>query len=274
MALPPSHQPHNQSHLTHIYRYRPIPVSAKVRLCLRPQPRVASVDIIQNDKLGGPWYVVASVWAKARRDFRHKERHWKEKIIKRIASSSAVCSSFPSLPFLSHQQTVYHPPVPHTPSRLSHNDPTIQIFCMLYLTLVTYLLAMTIPESQGRWSALSKDIVSLISYAHLTISPGVDASWLSPFGIDDTCHPLNLSTPTPTVVPSTPATRTVSAITASPIAFNPVLYKDIFAVQLEITKAPRSPKRSKSAQGRIPCGVESAHLLVARTGSVGPGSEL
>ena len=30
--------------------------------------------------LGGPWYVTKSIWAETRGVFRHKERHWKEKI--------------------------------------------------------------------------------------------------------------------------------------------------------------------------------------------------
>jgi hypothetical protein len=113
---------------------------------------------------------------------------------------------------------------------------------------------MTMPESQGRWSTLSKDIVSLISYAHSTISASVDACWPSPPppGIDDTRHTLDLTTPTPTIVPSTPATRVVSTTTATPIAFNLVLYKDMFAVQLETTKALMNPKAFKSMQGGTP----------------------
>ena len=121
---------------------------------------------------------------------------------------------------------------------------------------------MTMPESQGRWLALSKGTVSLISYAHSATPVGVDACWPSSFGIDGTCHPLDLSIiPTPTVVPSTPATRTVSAVAASPIPFNPVSYKDAFAEQFEITRAPRNRKKSKSTQRGTPCGVELAHLL-------------
>jgi len=118
------------------------------------------------------------------------------------------------------------------------------------------------PEAQGRWLALSRDIVSLISYAHSTTPVGVDACWPSSFGIDGTCHPLDLLIiPTPTVVPSTPATRTVSAVAASPIPFNPVSYKDVFAEQFEITRAPRNRKNSKPTQRGTPCGVELAHLL-------------
>ena len=114
---------------------------------------------------------------------------------------------------------------------------------------------MAMPESQGRWLALFKDIVSLISYDHSTTPVAVDACWPSSFGINGACHPLDpLIIPTPTVVPSTLATRTVSAVAASPIAFNPVSYGDMFAEQVEITRAPRNRKKSKSTQ-------ESAHLL-------------
>lgn len=41
---------------------------------------VAEISIIRWNKLGSPQCVVMSVWAKTRRVFRHKERHWREKI--------------------------------------------------------------------------------------------------------------------------------------------------------------------------------------------------
>jgi hypothetical protein len=100
----------------------------------------------------------------------------------------------------------------------------MKIFYALYFTLVAYWLATNMPESQGRWLALCKDVVSLISYNHFSWTGGFDACWLSPFGIDGTCHPLDIPiTPTPTIVLNESATHTVSAIAASPVALNLVL---------------------------------------------------
>lgn len=153
----------------------------------------------------------------------------------------------------------------------------MQIFYMFYLNLVTYLRAMATPELRGRWSALYKPITSLTSYAQSTISAvsfayhfvtgitSVLADDSPPLAecvrIDGVCHPLDLPVmPTSTDISSTPAASMISVITTSLIAFNPVLYKDIFMARLEITKAPRNPKESKPARAGIP-SVESAHLL-------------
>lgn len=176
----------------------------------------------------------------------------------RKAYTTYPSSPFPS--FLASRPT--SAPAPNTAPRLSHNDPAMQIFYVFYFTLVTYLLATTMPESQGRWLALSRNIVSLISYAHSTTPVSVDTCWPSSFGIDDTCHPLDLFiTPTPTVISSTPATRTVSAVAASPIGFNTVSYRDVFAERFDIARAPRNRKNSKPTQRGTLCGVELAHLL-------------
>jgi len=51
-------------HPTHIYRYRPTLASAKDRPWLWPQSSVASVDTIQNDNPGGPWYVLVGGFSK------------------------------------------------------------------------------------------------------------------------------------------------------------------------------------------------------------------
>jgi len=162
----------------------------------------------------------------------------------------------------------------------------MQIFYVLYFTLVICLLAVTVPESQGRRPTLYEVVMSLISYNHSTTSAaslqhrfaiitnsvsaensisstgGVDVCWSSPFGINGTCHPLDTpAAPTPTTVQNASATRTVSATIPSPIAFNLVLYKDMFAVQLETTKTLGNSKEFKSTQGGIPSGAESPHLL-------------
>ena len=158
----------------------------------------------------------------------------------------------------------------------------MHIFYLLYRAVITLLLAITMPESRGRWSGLYEVIVSILSYTRSTTSAiwlpyqfvtgaapvstddsfssteGIDVCWESSFGINGTCHPLDDPiTPTPTVVPDAPANRTVSAILASPIPFNPVLYKDIFIVQSKI----RGPNQSESTQAKILSEAASAHLL-------------
>ena len=152
----------------------------------------------------------------------------------------------------------------------------MHIFHLLDLAIVTFLLAITMPESRGRWSGLYEDFVSMLSYTRSTISAislpyqfvtgttsvsadnslslveVVDICWQASFGIHGTCHLLdNPITPTPTVVPDAPVTRTVSAILASPIPFNRVSYKDILVVQPKITRGSRDPKQSKSTQANI-----------------------
>ena len=158
----------------------------------------------------------------------------------------------------------------------------MQIFHVLYFTFIAYLLAVTIPESQGRWLALCQGTLSLISYIRLTASATIlpyrlaivtnplpaeksfpsmgknDVCWLSPFGIYGICHPLDTpSTPTPTVVLNTPATRTSSAIAASPIGYKLTLYEDTFFARPNTKNAPRKSKGYKSRQGGIPSNVES-----------------
>lgn len=167
----------------------------------------------------------------------------------------------------------------------SNTDHTMRIFDLFYLTLVSCLLSLTIPESQGRWSALYRNVLSLISYARLTCStlsrpnyfaivtnsPSSDDSFCligeagvcrqAAFGIDDTCHPLDApTTPTPTLVLNVSATRTVTAIAASPIAFNPILYKDTFATQFDAKNVLRKSKRPKSVLGHILSEKHSVHL--------------
>ncbi|KAF9644666.1 hypothetical protein BDM02DRAFT_3190374 [Thelephora ganbajun] len=162
----------------------------------------------------------------------------------------------------------------------------MQIFYVFYFTLVTYLLAMTMPESQGRWPTLYEDVLSLISYTHWTTSAvlfpyhfvivmnsvsvenlfssmgEIDVCWLSPFGTDGTCHPLDIPiAPTPTLILDTPATLTVPAIATSPTAFNLISHKDMFPVQLETKYMPGKSKEFKSTQGGAPNDAESPHLL-------------
>lgn len=155
------------------------------------------------------------------------------------------------------------------------------MFYVLYFTFITYLLAATMPESQGRWSSLYNDTLSLICYIRLatstallqyrfaavtnpllagnSLSPvgGVDVCLVSFFGINSTCHPLDVpTTPTPTLVLNTPVTRTVSAIAASPILYDPVPYKDMFPTQPEIKIGLRKSQGSESKQGGIRSNVE------------------
>lgn len=92
----------------------------------------------------------------------------------------------------------------------------MQIVYVFHLTLVAWLFAVTMPESQGRWFVLCKAVVFLVSYAHSTTSAGslpyhfvivtdsvstensfsstggVDVCWLSLFGLHGTCHPLDI----------------------------------------------------------------------------------
>ena len=162
----------------------------------------------------------------------------------------------------------------------------MRIFYLLYRAVITLLLAITMPESRGRWSGLYEVIASILSYTRSTTSAiwfpyqfvtgtapvsaddspslteGMDVCWESSFGINGACHPLdNPIIPTPTVVPDAPATRTVSAILASPIPFNPVLYKDIFIVQPKIAKVPRSPRQFGSTQAEVLSEAASVRLL-------------
>ena len=162
----------------------------------------------------------------------------------------------------------------------------MRMFHVLYFTFVTYLLAVTMPESQGRWSSLYNSTLSLICYirtatsaaliryhfalvtnplsAENSFSPvgGVGICLVSAFGIDSTCHPLDVPiAPTPTLVFNTPATRTVSATAASPIVYNSVSYKDMFSTQPEIECGIRRSKASKSKLGGTPSNVQPAHFL-------------
>jgi len=160
----------------------------------------------------------------------------------------------------------------------------MQIFYVLYFTLITCLLSTTMPESHGRWFVLYKGMVSLISYTRptptllpyhfvivtnsvsvensLSSTGGVDVCWLSPFGIDGTCNPLDVPiTPTPTTVLQIPGTRTTSANAALPITLSLIPYEDMFAVQVEATRAFGKPRKFKSTQGRIPNDTQLAYLL-------------
>jgi hypothetical protein len=169
----------------------------------------------------------------------------------------------------------------------------MQILYVFYFTLVAWLFAVTMPESQGRWFALCKAVVFLVSYVPSTTSAGslpyrfvivtnsvsaensfsstggVDVCWLSLFGLHGTCHPLDIPfAPTPTIILDTPGTRTVSAITASPIALNLVLYKDMYTVQFETTKPLRKSKESKPTQGGTPGDAKPANPLDLLTTAV------
>lgn len=162
----------------------------------------------------------------------------------------------------------------------------MRILYVLYFTSITYLLAATITESQGRWTSLYDSILTLVCYVRSATSAkllrysfaivtnllsvenslssvrGVDVCRVSAFGTDSTCHPLDVSiTPTPTLVFNTPTTRTVSAIAASPIAYNPIPYKDMYSTQLEIKTGLRKSKERRSKNGGIPSNVETTSFL-------------
>lgn len=159
----------------------------------------------------------------------------------------------------------------------------MRIFYVLYFTSITYLLAVTMPEFQGRWSSLCNNILSLIHHIRSSTSAaflfaiatdppsaagpfssmgGIDVCRVSTFGIDDTCHPFDAPIAyTPTLIFNTPATRTVSAIAAAPVAYNLVPYKDMFFMQPEIEIGLRKSKGSNSRQGGIPSNVEPIHIL-------------
>ncbi|KAF9785796.1 hypothetical protein BJ322DRAFT_1056398 [Thelephora terrestris] len=181
-----------------------------------------------------------------------------------------------------------------TPSRPSCNDPTMQICYVLYFTLIAYLLAVTIPGSQERWSALNMNVVSLISHIHSTTSTTllsycfsfvtsslsaekrfssagrIDVCRLSPLRTDGTCHPLDSpTTPTPTLILNTSATRTGSAIAASPIGYNPTPYNDAFFLSLDTRNAPRKSEGFKSRKDEIPSNsVGPSCLLSAMTSTM------
>lgn len=161
----------------------------------------------------------------------------------------------------------------------------MQTHSLLYFTFITFLLAVTMPESQGRWFILYQDILSLISCTRSTTSTtslprrfimtdsllaenslsstgGFNVCWLSPFGVHGTCHPFDAPPgPTPTLVPNTPATRTVSAIPASPIGYHLVLYSDMFASQLKTERKPKKLNESKSTRSVIPNSMKSTGFL-------------
>lgn len=161
----------------------------------------------------------------------------------------------------------------------------MQTLYVLYFTFIAFLLAVTIHESQGRWSILCQDILSLISHNSSTTSMAslshrftitdslsvenslsstgeFDVCWLSPFGVHGACHPFDAPPgPTPTLVLNVFATRTVSAIPATPIGYNLVLYKDIFAPQFDAKRTPRKSNESRSTRSVTLNNVKSIGFL-------------
>jgi hypothetical protein len=164
-------------------------------------------------------------------------------------------------------------PILSTPSPLSYSNPAMRTFYVLNFAFIAYLLAVTMPESQGRWYCLYDNALSSIRYirsatsatllrCHLGIltnplsveNPlssvgGVGACRGAAFGIDITCHPLDFSIiPTPTLLLDSSATRTLSAIAASPVVYGLVPYEDMFPTRPKIKTGLR--KESKSREGR------------------------
>lgn len=162
----------------------------------------------------------------------------------------------------------------------------MRIFYLLYFASIACLLAITIPGSWEPWTDLYRNALSFISYMYPTASGmppsynlvfvtdsmsaensfsslgGIDICWLSPFGIDGTCHPLDAPpAPTPTLVFNTSATHTLSAVAASPVVYKPVLYKDAFASQFETGGVSRMPKESGLVRGGPSNSMEPTHFL-------------
>lgn len=160
----------------------------------------------------------------------------------------------------------------------------MRTFSVLYLSFIIYLLAITMPESQRCWSCLNENVLSLIRYirsatparllqchfgntnnsisaeAPFSSVGGIDVCRVSAFEIDSICHPLDAPiVPTPTHLLDISATRTVSAIAPSPVAYCLVPYEDMFPTQPKIKI--RSRKSKESRQGGVPSDVEQNNLF-------------